>query len=310
LHAQTICPAAVNRNDVISNSSYLPQSQRHAVAWWLLPVAIGIATLFVPTYLRLWDGLWQQEEYGHGPIIVAVFWWLIWRARDTLLAESGSSAPWSAAAALSAGLFLYFIGRSQSLPLFEVGAQIPIFAGVLLALGGWRALRSVWFPMLFLLFLVPLPGFVMVGITGQLKQLVSAVSEWLLYRAGYPVARDGVVITIGQYQMLVADACSGLNSLYSLSAMGMLYVHLMRHASRLRNVILLRSIAPIAFLANVVRVIILILLTFHFGDAAGRGFLHNGAGMFLYVVGLGFMFLMDWTMGKLFFDRARREAIR
>jgi exosortase B len=287
---------------VNSIPSVLPRiAQAPALEW--VPVIIGLTALFVPTYLRLWQGLWQQEEYGHGPIIVAVFWWLVWRQRAALAGGNGTRAPWLGGAVLLSGLLLYYVGRSQNLPLFEVTAQIPILAGLVLALAGWTAFRALWFPFVFLLFLIPLPGFVMVGITGHLKQVVSQVAEALLYRAGYPVARDGVVITVGQYQMLVADACSGLNSMYSLSAMGLLYIYLMRHASRLRNAILLATIIPIAFTANVLRVIMLILLTYHFGDEVGQGFLHNASGVFLFVAGLVVMAAIDLTMGRLVFDR-------
>lgn len=277
-------------------------------ATWLLPVVAGLAVLFIPTYLRLWQGLWQQEEYGHGPIIVVIFWWLVWRQRASLTALRDTPAPWIGGILFLSGLLLYYIGRSQNLPLFEVSAQIPILAALVLALRGWRSLSALWFPFVFLLFLIPLPGFVMVGITGQLKQVVSQVAEVLLYRAGYPVARDGVVITVGQYQMLVADACSGLNSMYSLSAMGLLYIYLMRHGSRLRNAILLATIIPIAFIANVMRVIILILLTYHFGDEAGQGFLHNASGIFLFVVGLLVLFVIDWILGRLFFHRTTSKV--
>lgn len=267
-----------------------------------LPFAIGIAALFAPTYVRLNDTLWNQEAYEHGPIIVLVFWWLIWRARGALAAAVAQPQPALGWPLLAAGLFMYFVGRTQNVALFEVAAQLPILAGALLILIGWQALRMLWFPLLFLIFLIPLPGFIIVGITGQLKQVVSAVAESLLYHVGYPVARDGVVITVGQYRMLVADACSGLNSMYSLSAMGLLYVHLMKHIDWRRNALLLLSVLPIAFVANVVRVIALILITYHLGDEAGQGFLHNAAGMSLFFVALAALFAFDWLLG-LFFKR-------
>lgn len=281
--------------------SYRLDPQR--LSLWL-PLAIGILALFIPTYVRLNATLWNEEAYEHGPIIVLVFWWLIWRARGALAAQVAAPQPALGWPLLAAGLFMYFVGRTQNVALFEVAAQLPILAGALLILLGWQALRALWFPLLFLLFLIPLPGFVIVGITGQLKQVVSAVAEALLYHVGYPVARDGVVITVGQYRMLVADACSGLNSMYSLSAMGLLYVHLMRHADWRRNLLLLMSVLPIAFAANVVRVIVLILITYHLGDAAGQGFLHNAAGMSLFFVALAALFGFDRFLGIFFKRRA------
>lgn len=265
--------------------------------WSWLPVVLGIAALFVPTYVRLAERAWPQEAYEHGPIIVAIFWWLVWRQREVLAAVAPQPLPWLGWPLLLAGLFLYFVGYTQNLALFEVAAQIPILAGVLLITLGRAAVRALWFALFFLVFLIPLPGFVIVGVTGQLKHVVSSVAESLLYNAGYPVARDGVMISVGQYRMLVADACSGLNSIYSLSALGLLYIYLRGHASWLRNGVLLASIVPIAFVANVVRVLVLILLTYHFGDAAGQGFMHNASGIVLFVVGLAGMIALDALMG-------------
>jgi exosortase/archaeosortase family protein len=95
-----------------------------------------------------------------------------------------------------------------------------------------------------------------------------------------------VILTIGQYQLLVADACSGLNSLFTLEALGLLYLNVMRHESAFRNAMLAILIVPISFTSNVVRVIVLSLITYHLGDAAGQGFLHGFSGMVLFLTAL------------------------
>jgi exosortase B len=189
------------------------------------------------------------------------------------------------------------------LVLFEVGSQIPVLLGAFLIISGLPLVRALWFPLFFLLFMVPLPGFLVDAVTGPLKGYVSALTEQILYFAGYPIARNGVVLTIGQYQLLVADACSGLHSMFSLSAMGLLYLYLMQRTSLARNLILIASILPIAFAANVIRVMILVLVTYHFGDEAGQGFVHDFAGILLFVVGLLFLFLLDGVLGFFFPDR-------
>lgn len=271
-----------------------PGSIRFLLRW--LPVLAGLGALFVPTYIRLWNGLWNQEAYERGPIVLAVCLWLLWTKRREIAALPEQPALWTGVPALAFGLLLYFIGRSQNLPLFEVGAQLPIVFGALLVLFGWGAIRALWFPLLFMLFLIPLPPFVMAEITGQLKERVSVIAEALLYHAGYPIARDGVIISIGQYRMLVADACSGLNSMYSLSAMGLLYMYLMQRKSLAHNALMLASILPIAFMANVFRVVTLILITYHLGDEAGQGFLHSAAGIVLFMFALAVLFLFDWLL--------------
>jgi exosortase B len=161
-----------------------------------------------------------------------------------------------------------------------------VLAGGLLILQGRAAVRALWFPLLFLVFMVPLPGVLVDAMTGPLKQWVSILAENSLYALGYPIARSGVTLSIGPYQLLVADACSGLNSMFSLSALGLLYMYLMGRPSWLHNAIMLLSILPVAFAANIVRVLILVLITYHLGDEAGQGFLHGSAGMVLFMSAL------------------------
>jgi exosortase B len=172
---------------------------------------------------------------------------------------------------------------------------------------GRRALRLIWFPLFFLLFVVPLPGSVVASVTAPLKAAVSAAAATLLHSLGYPVARAGVMLSVGQYQLLVADACAGLNSLFTLEALGLLYMNLMHYTSVARNVTLALLIVPISFIANVTRVLILVLVTYHFGDAAGQGFIHEFAGMVLFIVGLLLILLTDRLLRLPFKGRNERS---
>ena len=112
-------------------------------------------------------------------------------------------------------MLLYAFGRSQDIIIFEVGSQILVLIALLLLFRGWAAVRLCWFPLFFLIFMIPLPGPLVSAVTGPLKAAVSAVAESLLYTMGYPIGRSGVILSIGPYQLLVADACAGLNSMFS-----------------------------------------------------------------------------------------------
>jgi exosortase B len=278
--------------------------------WW--PILAGLLVLYVPTYWLLAHGLWNSDDYAHGPIVLAVTLFLIWQQRAVFtssppdgLTGGQSFAGWIL---LICGLLAYAIGRSQSIVIFEIGSQIPVFLGALLITQGLKAVRALWFAFFFLLFMIPLPGFFVDAVTGPLKQYISVIAEQILYAAGYPIARNGVVLTVGQYQLLVADACSGLHSMFSLSAMGLLYLYLMEHTSKARNLIIMAAIIPIAFAANIVRVMVLILVTYHLGDEAGQGFLHDFAGIMLFIIGLLFLFLIDGILGFIFPDKPRVRA--
>jgi exosortase/archaeosortase family protein len=113
---------------------------------------------------------------------------------------------------------------------------------------------------------------------------------------------------VGQYQLLVADACAGLNSMFTLEALGLLYMNMMKYTSVTRNVVLSILVIPIAFVANVVRVMILVLVTYHFGDAAGQGFVHSFAGMVLFLVGLLLVLATDFLLGFVFKDKPSSAA--
>jgi len=283
---------------LVLEQQVLPQREVEGLRRWL-PVVLGLAVMYVPTYIDLARGLWKNEADAHGPIILAVVAWLVWRQRATLAGEAEKSAPLAGSAALALGLMLYAVGRSQGIAQFEVGSQIPVLAGSVLLLLGWRALARLWLPLAFLIFLVPLPGFVIVSMTGPLKSMVSQMVESVLYELGYPIARSGVMLSIGQYQLLVTDACSGLNSLYTLAALGLLYLYLTASGNIARTVCLLASIFPIALAANFVRVLILTLITFHLGDEVAQSFLHGFAGMTLFAIALLLLLGLDALLHRI-----------
>ena len=263
----------------------------------LLLLIGGFALLYGPAYKELAETIWATDEQGHGPIILAVSGWLLYMKRHELAAAPTKPLPWLGWPLLVFSLALYALGRSQDIIMFAIGSQIALLVALLLLFHGVRGLRVVWFPLFFMLFMVPLPEALVAAVTGPLKSAVSAVASSLLYTIGYPVGRSGVVMTVGPYQLLVADACAGLNSMFTLEALGMLYMNLMKYTNPARNIVLALLLVPTAFIANIVRVMILVLVTYHFGDEAGQGFVHGFAGMVLFMVALMLMLVLDKVLG-------------
>jgi exosortase B len=206
------------------------------------------------------------------------------------------------------GLLLYVLGRSQQIPLFEIGSLIWVLAGIMLLKRGARALKVLWFPFFFMLFMLPLPGILVSELTMPMKMAVSWVTANVLFYAGYPIARAGVVLQIGQYQLLVADACAGLQTLLTLESLGLFYLNVVQHTSTLRNVVLALLIVPISFTANVIRVMSLTLITWYFGDAAGQGFLHGFAGMVLFFSALLLILGVDALLQFIVKKRSEKNA--
>lgn len=287
-----------------SASAWLPRGADTAV---LALLGLGLALLYGPTWWDLSHTVWAGDEQGHGPIILAVSVWLMYRKRHELAALRGPTAPVAGWALVALGLLLYVFGRTQAILVFEVGSQIVLLSGLLLVFRGRAGLRLFAFPLFFLIFMIPLPGALVAAVTTPLKSAVSYIASNALYAFGYPVGRSGVVLTVGPYQLLVADACAGLNSMFTLESLGLLYMNLMNYQSLKRNITLAILIIPIAFAANVVRVMILVLVTYHFGDEAGQGFVHGFAGMVLFLVGLVLMLFTDSLLGRYVF-RPKTQA--
>ena len=264
------------------------------------PVLLGLAILYVPTFYDLAHGLWNNEEQGHGPFILGVTVYLFWHKRALFTASADNGNLWSGGPILLSGLLFYAVGRSQEILILEIGSIVFVLGGSLLITVGIDAVKQTLFPLLFIIFMIPLPGFLVDEITGPLKQVISSIAEQILYWAGYPIARIGVALVIGKYRLLVADACSGLHSLFSLLAVGLLYQHLSAYKNWKHRLFLLLSIIPVAFFANVVRVILLVLITYHLGDEAGQGILHSAAGVIMFTVAMLVFFSLDSLLGKIF----------
>jgi exosortase B len=274
---------------------------------WLV-AALGFAAMYAPVYWWAAHTLWQTDEQAHGAIIFAVVIWLFWQKRREVAEAPEQPMPWLGWPLFISGLLVYVVGRALSITVFEFGSQVLIVTGGLLLLKGRAALRAAWFPVLFMVFMIPVPTILVDAMTGTLKQWVSVIAENLLYSAGYPIGRSGVMLTIGQYQLLVADACSGLHSMFSLSALGVLFMYLMARKSVAHNVIMLASILPIAFTANIIRVMVLVLVTYYLGDEAGQGFLHGAAGMVLMGAALAVLVLLDSLLALVLKPKATPSA--
>lgn len=284
----------------VLDKSYLPGVARDRWIEWI-PVALGLLVMFVPSMLDLSKVYWKTEIGGHGPIILMIVLWLFWRDRAALIATDDKPVTRLGWGLIGFGLLVYIAGRSQALSQLEVFALMPLLAGLLLALRGGKAFRALWFPVFFIVFLLPIPGSMLDAILFPLKKQVSFIVEYLLYNAGYPVARTGVVLTIGQYQLLIADACSGLNSMIALSGVGLLFVYLMQSRSVPYNLMMLISIIPIAFVANICRVLLLMLVTYYQGDRFGQEF-HDYAGYLEILFAFGGFFAFDALL-RLFVDK-------
>jgi len=282
-------------------------SMGQALIWPGLLVAAFLLA-YTPTVMGLIDGPWQTEQEGHGPLIIAASVWLVWQLREKLRAVAIAPAPVAGWITLLLGLLLMFLARTQSFIPVEVLSAIPVIIGCVLISAGWPSLRVLAFPIGFLIFAVPMPDWIIDAATVPLKVFISDVVTNVLYAAGYPIAQNGVMIMIGAYQVLVKDACSGMNSIFALSAIGIFYAYVFRWDSKLRSILLLAAIIPITIAANFIRVLTLVLIAYYGGADLLEGAVHDLTGIGLFVVAVILLFLFDGFLGLCgsLFRRSRR----
>lgn len=237
---------------------------------------------------------WSTEQGAHGPIVLVTGIWLLVRELRIAPLSLARGGALLTASLLVPCLILFALARISGIIEIEGFAMYASLILIAYALYGGALLQRIWFPLLYLLFVFPPPDTLFAMMTQPLKILISEMAVSILHASGYPIAGSGVTIQIGQYQMLVAAACAGLNSLLSLTALGLFYTYI-RHSSNFAYmVVLVCCILPIAILANLVRVLLLLLITYHFGEAAGQGFFHEVAGLSMFATALIGIFMLDW----------------
>lgn len=271
----------------------LPLLQKLSRHW---PLVAGLALLLVPTMIAIATQSWTGEAGVHGPIVLATGIWLFARRWKELQSIQQPGRWGLTLAILVPSLLVYAFSRAFGFLATEALAMGGVFVAIFYGWFGAEAVKRMWFPMLYMAFVVPMPGWVVTTLTSPMKEWVSASATWLLGKAGYPIVREGVTLYVAQYQLLVEDACAGLNSLISLTAISLFYIYILHNASWRYALFLMCWIIPVALLANLVRVSILVLITYHFGNAAAQGFLHSTAGLVMFATALIGIFVVDGLM--------------
>lgn len=273
------------------------------------PMLLGLAAMAIPSLVSLAQETWTTESGAHGPIVLATGLWLLWQVRGEIRASAGRPLGFAAVLALLVPIVVvYVFSRVLELLFVEMAMLYAMFLLVFARFLGLRGILRNAFPFIYLAFLIPPPGYVIDALTSGLREMISATATGALSALGYPVARQGVSISIAQYQLLVEDACSGINSIIGLTAISLFYIYILHRASWKHAALLIALILPIAVLANFLRVIVLILLTYYFGDAVGQGFAHNLAGIVLFAFALAMMAGADWLIRRLAIFAPRYSA--
>ena len=271
-------------------------------------LGVGCAILVVPTMIEVAEKSWSSEQGGHGPLVLATGIWAVWRELKGKALEGRPANLLLAIPLIALCLGLFIITRITGVLEVEGFAMYGALVAGAYLLFGAPLVRAVWFPLVYLAFTLPPPDTVVAFVTQPIKIAISSWAVSLLHLLGYPVASSGVMIYIGQYQLLVAAACAGLNSIVTLTALCLFYVYLRHRSNPIAFLVIALAAIPVAIISNFVRVLALVLITFHFGDAAAQGFMHDFAGLLMFAVALLTIFAVDRAAAPLFGERDAKTS--
>jgi len=287
---------------VINPESLAAPVPRRAVPAPLL--TLGIAILVGACLLVIFDDAiawmvkrWGFDEYNHGPMIPFVAFYLFWlRAKD--LDDLHPEGSWLGFAAIGLGLVLQVLGALSA--IFEIAQYGLIVAiwGIAIAAAGLRGMRVLWVPLVYLLFMVPLPNFLEARLTASLQLLSSQIGVAVIRAAGLSVYLEGNVIDLGTYKLQVAEACSGMRYLFPLMSFGFLCAVLMRGRWWQRGILFISTV-PITILMNSFRIGAIGILVNYYGIEQAEGFLHDFEGWVIFMACVSILFILIWIFARM-----------
>lgn len=267
---------------------------------WLTLLWLGalLIVCYFPV-LRHLVGQWSSDpDMGHGFFVPLVAGYIAWMDREKLLSVELKPNYW--------GFLLIGWGALQ-LVLGSLGAELFLqrtaflftLTGIVLVLTGSRGMRVLWFPLFLLLFMIPIPAVIYGQITLPLQLFASRVAEWALNLMGFPVLRDGNVLELASGQKLqVAEACSGIRSLLSLSFLSLVYGFFFDSRPWMRWVLLVATV-PVAIIANAGRVTITGVLSEVNPDLA-EGLFHSLEGWVIFLIALAILVILHQFISRVF----------
>jgi len=261
------------------------QKYAYTASEWVKFGAVGLLALLVyaPTFGWMYDR-WMVEGsyYSHGPLVPLICAFLIWQQRTKLAAMhyKGVRLGW---VFFLSGLLIHLISSLWQVYFSSGFSLLLTVAGLVLLFLGRRFLRQAWFAVAFLVFMIPLPEVLISNMSFRLKLFAASIATFAVNRMGIPAMRQGSVIQTQHAVLTVEDPCSGIRSLIALIALGALMAH-MSKLTRPKKIVLFASTLPIAILSNVVRIILLTVVSEIYGTEAAMGWFHDFTGFAVFAV--------------------------
>lgn len=270
------------------------------IAWF----AVLLFLCYLPILQRLVSQWTNDDDMGHGFFVPLVALYVAWQKREEILKVPLQTNWW--------GLALVVFGAFQAV-IGTVGAELFIsrtaflvsLVGVILFLGGFQLVKLLWFPLVLLGFMIPIPTIIYNQITFPLQLLASRIAESLLSFLGYPVLREGNILELASQRLSVVEACSGIRSLLSLTFIALVYAHFFDNKPWMRWA-LLASTVPIALFANALRVTLTGIVS-EIDPALAEGIFHSLEGLILFALDLVALVGVHKLINKIY-DSTRQHG--
>ena len=262
---------------------------------------IGICLLFLGIlYYSVFKSMvydWLHlPDFSHGFLIPFISLFLVWE-RSAKLYSLSLSPKNSGVVLIIFGLFLLLVGNLAVESFTMRFSFLIVLSGIFLFLLGWTHLKLLLFPIVFLIFMIPIPSILMLKIILPMQLFASKVATAFLQQLGISVLREGNIIHLADTTLEVAEACSGIRSLISLLALGTIFSYFSTKILWQR-IILVLSCFVIAIFVNALRVSATAVLANTYGISVAEGFFHDFSGYMLFLVTLALLVALNFLLSK------------
>jgi exosortase len=253
-------------------------------------IALLLLLVYIPTFIWMWDRWFSADSYySHGILIPFVTAYLIWNQREELREFTPSSSPWGVKLFLL-GVALHLFSAVFRIYFTSGFSLIVMLIGLILHFYGKEITRRILFPILFLVFMIPLPMVLVANISFKLKIFAAQLAAHILNNhLRIPCLQDGSTIRMQHTQVIVDDVCSGLRSLISLTALGAIFAYWLR-GKLWKKAIVFISTVPIAVITNAMRIVLLSSVSEIWGAQYATGVFHDLSGLVVFALAFVLLF--------------------
>jgi exosortase len=275
-------------------------AQQELHAW------IAFGALLVVLIWGYWNSLseaaiyWTGPQYSHGWLVPLFTIALLWMRREPFR-EVVPVERWWGVGLLSVSLVARLMCAQIGLDIPDMWTFVPSVAGLVLIVGGWHMLKWAGPAVAFMIFMFPLPWTLEQSLLNPLQSLATKVSTYALQTLGIGAYHEGNRICIGELQMGVVDACSGLRMLTIFVALSTAMVLVTDRPWWERAVILVSAI-PIALAVNVIRITVTGILHLTVGGDLAELVFHDLAGWVMMPMALGMLYVELLILSNLFIE--------